>query len=97
MNNNALERMSLTIPTDLADWLYNAARTIKSRGGYRLPNTLIIRACIRTLKNLDIQNHFGAIKDEKKRGLANTEANEDLEAILVDQMTKALKIIHKRK
>jgi len=91
MNEKVFERLSLTIPEDLQDWLHQFSRTIKRSGGYQLPNTMIIRACMRTIKDLKIENKIGAIKDDQKRGLANTEANAEMESVLVERMTAALR------
>jgi len=85
-----LERLSLTIPEELKDWLYGFSREIKRAGGYKLPNTIIIRACIRAIKESGLDFDLSNIKDEQHRGLADTGANEDMENILLDRLLNAI-------
>jgi len=91
MNTNNTERMSLTISSELLDWLYSFTRTLKKQGGYQLPNTMIVRACVKVIKNLDIAHDLGVIKDEKKRGLADTDSSDELENVLVERIMQAIR------
>lgn len=57
-------KITLTLPEDLDHLLFEIGQIARSRGGHRLPKTLIIRALIRILKELDI--NLDEVKTEEQ-------------------------------
>lgn len=63
-NKNAYYKITLTLPEELDNLLFGIGQIARSRGGHRLPKTLIIRALIRILKELDV--NLDEIKTEEQ-------------------------------
>lgn len=53
-NKNNYFKITLTIPEELDNLLVEVGQTARSRGGHKLPKTLIIRSLIRLLKELPV-------------------------------------------
>lgn len=75
------EHLSVTIPHDLNNWLYEFSLKIKRAGGYRIPKTVIVRALIRALGEsnlkIDLSNIRVKQKNMHKLRLASSKEVED--------------------
>lgn len=67
-NNNSSQnksnyfKVTLTLPEELDHLLFEIGQTARSKGGHRLPKTLIIRSLIRILKEINVD--LNGIKSE---------------------------------
>ncbi|MCB4791247.1 MAG: hypothetical protein LHV68_05105 [Elusimicrobia bacterium] len=59
-----LHRIPLTLSKEVDEWLYHISSEMKSRGGYKLPRTYIIRCIVRAAMKLKLD--LNEIKDEKE-------------------------------
>jgi hypothetical protein len=91
IDKSSYDRISLTLPPQLNEWLHQFALEIKKEGGYKLPKTLIIRAFIRTIKESGITIDLSNIRDNQKRGIADKVSSTRIEDILVLRILQAIK------
>jgi hypothetical protein len=85
------DRISLTLPPEINEWLHQFTLEIKKRGGYKLPKTLVIRAFIRAIMESGISIDLGQIRDDSSKGIADKVSSIKIENILVDRITGAIK------
>ncbi|MBN1411554.1 MAG: hypothetical protein JW969_11970 [Spirochaetales bacterium] len=85
------DRLSLTLPKDLNDWLHHFRQVIKDAGGFKLPRTLIVRAFIRAVKESKIKINLQNIRDNDKKEIADKVSSAKLENILVSRLIEAIK------
>jgi hypothetical protein len=89
-NKEDFERLSLTLPETLNDWLYEFSVHVKRSGGYRIPKTLIIRAFIRAFMESDLELDLSGIKDPEVKGLRGVDS-EAVEDLLVQRLKAAIR------
>ena len=89
-NKEDFERLSLTLPPELNDWLYQFSVQVKRSGGYKIPKTLIIRAFIRAFMESDLEFDLEGIKDPQVKGLRGVDSKA-VEDLLVQRLKAAIR------
>ena len=56
-------RVPITLSEELVDWLENLSLKARVTGGRKLPNTAIVRACLKAIMELDV--NVDCVKDEE--------------------------------
>jgi hypothetical protein len=90
IDKSSYDRISLTLPAQLNEWLHQFALEIKKSGGYKLPKTLIIRSFIRAIKESNIKIDLSDIKDDQTKGIADKVSSLRIEDILVSRILQAI-------
>jgi hypothetical protein len=85
------DRLSLTLPPDLNEWLHRFRMEIKQAGGFKLPRTLIVRAFIRAIKESRIAIDLKDLRDNDKKDIADKVSSTKLEDMLVERLIQAIK------
>jgi hypothetical protein len=88
---SAYERLSLTLPLALDEWLQQFSLEIKRSGGYKLPKTVIIRAFIRTIMESGISINLANIRDIESKTIADKVSSTKIEDMLVARIIEAIK------
>lgn len=57
-------RVPITLSEELVGWLENLSLKAKVTGGHKLPNTAIVRACLKAIMELDV--NVDGVKDEEE-------------------------------
>ena len=89
-NKEDFERLSLTLPQAMNDWLYEFSVQVKRSGGYRIPKTLIVRAFIRAFMESDLEFDLEGIKDPQVKGLRGVDS-QAVEDLLVQRLKAAIR------
>ncbi len=90
-DKSSYDRVSLTLPAELHEWLHQFTLEIKRNGGYKLPKTLVIRAFIRTIMESGLAIDLGNIKDTSNASIADKVSSIKLEDILVSRIIDAIR------
>jgi hypothetical protein len=59
-------RLNLTLPSNLDSFLEDLGATAKSQGGHKLAKTVVIRALVRLLMELEKDLDLSGVKDEEE-------------------------------
>ncbi len=89
-DKSSYDRLSLTLPDHLNDWLYQFTVEIKRNGGYRVPKTLVLRAFIRAVKESGIQIDLKNIRNIERRTIADRASSDFVEDLLTDRIIQAI-------
>jgi hypothetical protein len=88
---SAYDRISLTLPLALNEWLHQFTLEIKKSGGYKLPKTLVIRAFIRTIMESGIRIDLSNIRDHESTSIADKVSSVKIEDLLVSRIIEAIR------
>jgi hypothetical protein len=90
-DKSSYDRVSLTLPAELHEWLHHFTLEIKRNGGYKLPKTLVIRAFIRTIMESGLAINLSDIRDPGSTTIADKVSSIKLEDILVSRIIEAIR------
>jgi tRNA 2-selenouridine synthase SelU len=90
-DKSSYDRLSLTLPVELHEWLHQFTLEIKKNGGYKLPKTLVIRAFIRTIMESGIVIDLTNIRGKENTCIADRVSSVKLEDLLVSRIIEAIR------
>ena len=89
-NKSSYDRLSLTLPAELNEWLHQFSLEIKKNGGFKLPKTLIIRAFIRAIMESGLSIDLTGIRDDSSVSIADKVSSISLENLLISRIKEAI-------
>jgi hypothetical protein len=90
-DKSGYDRVSLTLPPALHEWLYQFTLEIKRNGGYKLPKTLVIRAFIRSVMESGMKINLADIRDHESTTIADKVSSVKIEDLLVSRIVEAIR------
>ncbi|MBN1697080.1 MAG: hypothetical protein JW881_06175 [Spirochaetales bacterium] len=91
IDKSSYDRINVTLPPHLNEWLLQFSLEIKKAGGYKLPKTLIIRSFIRAIKESGLSINLKNIRDDRKKGIADKVSSIEIENLLVSRILAAIR------